>query len=184
MFDCAEFHRTGDDDTLIRAHHGLLQTEPQAGTGLAASRLVVALLSVGRNPAPVLEWLQRSRVQTEDDDVRLELALVAGTVLGAGHEPESATASTRQLAEVAVRLGSGLRGRAVPDLARRDRARLLGLMALVPELAVVWQDRLAVRPGRLVQYAADRVLYELEVGVDSTAADRQALVWLSLADDA
>lgn len=184
MFDCAEFHRTGDDDLLIRAHRLLLHAEPQPGTGLAASRLVVALLSVGRNPAPVLQRLQRSRAQTGDDDVRLELALVAGTVLGAGHAPESATASTRQLAQVAARLGSGLRGRAVPDLEPVDRARLLSLLALLPELAVVWQERLAARPGRLVQYAANRVLYELQVGAGATAADRQALVWLSLADDA
>lgn len=184
MFDCAEFHRTGDDDLLIRAHRQLLRTEPQAGTGLAASRLVVALLSVGRNPAAVLDRLQQARVHTEDDDVRLELALVTGTVLGAGHEPDSAIASTRQLAEVAVRLGSGLRGRAVPDLVPVDRARLLSLLALLPELAMVWQDRLAATPGRLVQYTAHRVLYELEVGVGSTAADRQTLVWLSLADDA
>lgn len=184
MFDCAEFHRTGEDDQLIRAHATFLRSDPRAGLGMAASRLVVALLSVGRNPVPVLQHLERARQRAVDEDVRLELALVAGTVFGAAHEVESADSSARQLAQVAARLGSGLRGRSVPDVAPVDRARLLTLLSLLPELAVLWQDRLAALPGALAQYAANRVLYELEVGPGSTPADRQALVWLSLATDA
>lgn len=183
IFDCAEYHRTGEDDQLIRAHGTFLRNEPCAGMGLAASRLVVALLSVGRDPVPILQRLEAARDQVRDEDVRLELTLVAGTVFGAGHAPHAAAVSARRLAQVVARLGSGLRGASVPDLPPVDRARLLTLLSLLPELAGIWQDRMAVRPGPLVQYAANRVLYDVEVGSRWTAQDRQALVWLTLSSD-
>lgn len=185
LTDCAEFQRTGDEMLLSRAADTFEGLPPSPGLGMAATRLVVAHLTQGYNPQPILRHLGEAAEAATDPDTWLELALVSGTVFGASASRPWAAETVREAARVSTRLGSGLLGRGLdePDLA--GRARLLTLVALLSELAAPWQQRLTVRPGTLAQHAANRVLWEL--GVDhGCPADlrRSALVWLSLAAEA
>lgn len=137
-FLCGEHIRTADPEPLAWATRGVLSTQrPEPGLGVAATRVCLARLLVGRPVAPIVDHLRAlaaasstlpSASPRRDQAALLELEVV--TMPRPAPTPAGVLARTAALGGW---LGAGLRGRAVPPLPLDELAHLAAVLALLPE---------------------------------------------------
>lgn len=173
-FLCGEHTRTSDPEPLAWATRGVLSApRPEPGLGVAATRVCLARLLVGRPVAPVVDHLRalaaEAAVAPATDPRREQAALLeleVVTMPQPGPIPVGVLARTVALAGW---LGAGLRGRAVPPLPLDDLGHLATVLALLPESVDVELGR---RWGARAHELARRAQVEVLVRLGDERADR------------
>lgn len=152
--------------------------ECQPGVGLAGTHLTLACLSVGDDPAPVLDHLSVLARDTDPhhDDAdpvsQAELMLVTGG--------QDAATVVSACTTVAADLGHGLPGRRLPELSLVERAQRTAVLQLVPDQLVptLAQDW-GIAPAALAE--REKLWIQLALHEDRVADDTllEALAWIA-----